>query len=288
MQRLGASVRFFAANVNRATSDLNRAESSDSEWRMAVSNEVRQIPRPLALIDVHSFPPTRKERDGWEHKSSFGPYDIIFMTVGRPTQWMATVAGDVQRAVINKNLRVGFAIGSDANDIVLDALEAGVPATLIELSEALVEGQRLEEVPTEAGRVACAAIAAAIMNQTHLIRGADDFGGHSAVRMNRAIDTWFDGNMRNSIANGGNDGDLSCTRVVFVPDDAVPGDMFPRVCFAPCANCGKGPTDAVCMACLSVAYCSRVCEQAHWEVHRKDCQHLAPHPKDFPSLSFGW
>eukprot|EP01122_Echinamoeba_exundans_P015603 TRINITY_DN7485_c0_g1_i1.p1 TRINITY_DN7485_c0_g1~~TRINITY_DN7485_c0_g1_i1.p1 ORF type:complete len:271 (+),score=19.36 TRINITY_DN7485_c0_g1_i1:39-851(+) len=40
---------------------------------------------------------------------------------------------------------------------------------------------------------------------------------------------------------------------------------------APCAVCHR-PGDKFCGACLSIAYCSRECQVAHWKLHKITCQ----------------
>lgn len=42
-----------------------------------------------------------------------------------------------------------------------------------------------------------------------------------------------------------------------------------------CSHCDKAPSSLKqCVKCMSVSYCDRDCQRAHWETHKQDCSRL--------------
>ena len=121
----GHRVSIRIATVNRMEVDYNRPESRGTEWR---KNLAKDYPKADFLIDCHSYP----QEFHW-------PLDLVIL------KWLDENGGDNREIVyglfdkaIKKDVNAATAYAQKQNDIVCSALEAGLPAVLVEFSERAV------------------------------------------------------------------------------------------------------------------------------------------------------
>lgn len=124
----GHKVMLRIAGVNRLEVDYNRVEGRGTEWR---KNLERDFAKADYLCDIHSFP----YKFHW-------PVDFYIL------KWTDQNGGDNRELVydlmdhvVKKDLNAAVAYSEKHNDIVANALENNLPATLVEFSEqAIADG----------------------------------------------------------------------------------------------------------------------------------------------------
>jgi len=130
MQAAERPVKLFSATIRRSTCDLNRARCRDDQsgWRESIRRSASILPKPLAVIDVHSYERTTLK---WAH------YDVVILHDFYAGN--VHMADDLYRHLRSTmRSRVGFQKGS-SNDIQDEFnLEfSSTAATLLEFNDAL-------------------------------------------------------------------------------------------------------------------------------------------------------
>lgn len=120
----------FVSDTHRRICDLNRTRCRDQGFRPQLTEATRRR-RPLVLLDVHSFP-----RD---HNSELDFYILVDYLPNFHDE--SVVASRLARSLVtflksHTNMRVEVLSGVN-NDIVDTSMTAGIPALLLEFSEAL-------------------------------------------------------------------------------------------------------------------------------------------------------
>lgn len=134
----------FVGDINRRTSDLNRAESRDRQFRRDVARAIgraRDSGSAPFVVDVHSFDPGSK----WDYPGPGEP--LLVLLDGRSSRRTAGIPEALRDrfpAELARRTSVG---GSPINDIVATATELGaVGGVLVEFSERDLGSKRRRSV----------------------------------------------------------------------------------------------------------------------------------------------
>lgn len=138
----GHDARLFVADVPRTAVDMNRSASAGTPWRQRIDVAMAErAPEPPSyLLDAHSFP----RASDWGTSS-----DFVIMGFERIEGWHRALG---MRVAESARVRLGYAVGSSANDLMASATARGVPCVLLEFCEDLGE-TTLKEICDSVARV---------------------------------------------------------------------------------------------------------------------------------------
>jgi len=124
---IGRVVVTTESPVPRTDVDMNRVWSRTTGWRTDLSKMLAKAPDKIAcLIDSHSYP---ADYPPWRG------HDVVILTESAPETWQRQLATAAFLSGRGKNV-----IDITMTDIIQDAHSYGIPAVLIEFSEALSLG----------------------------------------------------------------------------------------------------------------------------------------------------
>jgi hypothetical protein len=137
LKETGKNVELFVGDVYRARGDLNRRPTrSTTKFRRQVSEAINNASKiqssggVLLLLDVHSFPDS--ETWGFDRDRSFEL--VVLDLMPGSDRWRESLVKRLRREY---GVDVGYVVGSQENDIMLEARTAGLPAILLEFNESL-------------------------------------------------------------------------------------------------------------------------------------------------------
>jgi len=132
LQQAGKHVDLFVGDVYRARGDLNRRPTRSTRFRRNISEMINDLSKSSGglLVDVHSFPDS--ETWGFDRDRSFEL--VVLDLMPGADRWRESLVKRLRREY---GVDVGYVMGSQENDIMLEARTAGLLAILLEFNESL-------------------------------------------------------------------------------------------------------------------------------------------------------
>lgn len=119
----------FTATVNRLYGDMNRPNTRNELFRQRIT-QAQQSGKTKLVLDVHSFSSISAEID-----DTWKDLDLGVMTLGEPKSWHISMIAFLKDVI--PQFRIRQITGSQINDIMFVADQAGIPTVLLEFYEEL-------------------------------------------------------------------------------------------------------------------------------------------------------